>query len=123
MSAPMTRRVVTPSKIQPEGSRWNRRFGSGGNNVALGSADIHTSPRSRRTSSHVIPPMRNSATSASSASDPDDAPDDQAVAVVSPKPLPPVPGGGVEPGAPDWPWCVCNSLTEFLALDTLVLRF
>ena len=61
--------TVTPSKIQHDGSRWNRKFGRGGSSMVLGSAAFQTSPRSASTSARVIPPMRNSATSAGSASD------------------------------------------------------
>ena len=35
---------VTPSKIQHDGSRWNRKFGSGGRSIAVGSLDCHTKP-------------------------------------------------------------------------------
>jgi polyphosphate kinase len=48
---------VTPSKIQRDGSRWNRKFGSGGSSMLVGSADSHTSPTSRATDL-VIPPIR-----------------------------------------------------------------
>ena len=58
---------VTPSKIQHDGSRWNRKFGSGGSSMLVGSADSHTSPTSWATSALVIPPIKNSATSAASA--------------------------------------------------------
>ena len=59
--------IVTPPKIQHDGSRWNRKFGSGGSSMAVGSAVCHASPASRCTSARVIPPIRNSATSAASA--------------------------------------------------------
>ena len=59
--------IVTPSKIQHEESRWNRKFGSGGSSMLVGSADSHTSPTSWAMSALVIPPIRNSATSAASA--------------------------------------------------------
>ena len=59
--------IVTPPKIQHDGSRWNRKFGSGGSSMDVGSADSHTSPTSWATSALVIPPIRNSATSAGSA--------------------------------------------------------
>ena len=55
---------VTPSKIQHDGSRWNRKFGSGGSSMLVGSADSHTSPTSCSTSALVIPPIRKSATCA-----------------------------------------------------------
>src|SRR5215831_470586 len=56
--------IVTPPKIQHDGSRWNKKFGSGGNNIDVGSADSHTSPASWVTSALVIPPIKNSATTA-----------------------------------------------------------
>ena len=56
--------IVTPSKIQHDGSRWNKKFGSGGSNMLVGSADSHTSPTSCSTSALVMPPIRNSATCA-----------------------------------------------------------
>ena len=59
--------IVTPLKIQHDGSRWNRKFGSGGSSMDAGLADSHTRPTSRWTSALVIPPIRNSATSAASA--------------------------------------------------------
>ena len=49
---------LTPSKIQEDGSRWNRKFGNGGRSMALGSLDCHTRPKSRSTSSRAIPPIR-----------------------------------------------------------------
>src|SRR5215471_1212064 len=59
--------IVTPLKIQHDGSRWNRKFGSGGSSSVDGSADFHASPASWRMSALVIPPIRNSATVAVSA--------------------------------------------------------
>ncbi len=59
--------IVTPLKIQHEQSRWNKKFGSGGSSMLVGSADSQTSPTSWRTSALVIPPIRNSAASAASA--------------------------------------------------------
>ena len=59
--------IVTPSKIQHDGSRWNKKFGSGGSSMDVGSADSHARPTSRWTSALMIPPIRNSATSAGSA--------------------------------------------------------
>ena len=59
--------IVTPSKIQHDGSRWNKKFGSGGSSMPVGSADSQISPTSWRTSALVIPPIRNSATSSASA--------------------------------------------------------
>src|SRR5215469_10856047 len=56
--------IVTPPKIQHEQSRWNKKFGSGGNSIDVGSADCHASPASWRTSALVIPPIKNSATTA-----------------------------------------------------------
>ena len=54
--------IVTPPKIQHDGSRWNRKFGSGGSSISVGSIDCHASPRSWLTSWRVMPPMRKSAT-------------------------------------------------------------
>src|SRR6516164_5232465 len=34
--------MVTPPKIQHEQSRWNKKFGSGGSSMLVGSADSHT---------------------------------------------------------------------------------
>ena len=59
--------IVTPLKIQHDGSRWNRKFGSGGSSMLVGSADCHASPAFSWTSALVIPPIKNSATSAASA--------------------------------------------------------
>ena len=56
--------IVTPLKIQHDGSRWNKKFGNGGSSMLVGSADSHTSPTSWVTSALVIPPIRNSATTA-----------------------------------------------------------
>ena len=53
---------VTPLKIQHDGSRWNRKFGSGGSSMLVGSADSQTSPTFNSTSVLVIPPIRKSAT-------------------------------------------------------------
>ena len=55
--------MVTPSKIQHDGSRWKRKLGRGGSNMLSASADSQTRPRSRRTSSFVMPPIRKSAAS------------------------------------------------------------
>src|SRR5215468_3444400 len=54
--------IVTPLKIQHEQSRWNKKFGSGGRSMLVGSAVRHISPASSLTSALVIPPIRNSAT-------------------------------------------------------------
>jgi hypothetical protein len=54
--------MVTPPKIQHDGSRWNKKFGSGGSSMDVGSADSHASPASSVTSDLMIPPIRNSAT-------------------------------------------------------------
>jgi len=59
--------IVTPPKIQHEQSRWNRKLGSGGSSMDVGSADSHASPAGWRTSALVIPPIKNSASTAASA--------------------------------------------------------
>src|SRR3974390_172127 len=81
--------IVPPPKIQHEQSRWNKKFGSGGSNMLVGSPISHISPASRCTSALVIPPIKNSATCTGSA---------------APTPAPPPPGPapfrGVAPPLP-----------------------
>jgi hypothetical protein len=38
--------IVTPPKIQHEQSRWNKKLGSGGSSMLVGSAVCHISPAS-----------------------------------------------------------------------------
>jgi len=59
--------IVTPPKIQHDGSRWNKKFGRGGSSMDVGSAASHASPASSVTSALMIPPIKNSATTAGSA--------------------------------------------------------
>ena len=59
--------IVTPPKIQHDGSRWNKKFGSGGSSIVVGSAVCQASPAFCWTSARVIPPIKNSATCTESA--------------------------------------------------------